>query len=71
MQNNTFHLEGKKKNLIRLEDLVEKALLLVAPFFLPLGHSVESTPKLFIWLIFVLDRQLAICALCLDNSQSK
>ena len=40
-------------------------------FFFSLGRVVESTPKLFVLAYFVLDWQLAICALCLDNSQSK
>lgn len=48
LQNNAFHLEEKKKNLFHLGNLSEKVLLL--SFFF-LGHSVESTSKLFVWLI--------------------
>ena len=58
----TFHLEEKKYGLGSLGEKV-----FVSPFVL--GRSVESTPKLFG--LADLDWQLAICALCSDNSQSK
>lgn len=44
----TLFILRKKKNLFHLGNLSEKVLLL--SFFF-LGHSVESTSKLFVWLI--------------------
>lgn len=44
-----LYILRKKKNLIRLGNLSEKVLVSVLPFFL--RRSVESTSKLFVWLI--------------------